>query len=160
MVGLFIANMTTAAAVDILLAVGLCAVLWRTYLEIVSGVAGFKSGVTMIQRIVLLTLNTGIWTALFTILTLAMSIRYPRYLIHVVFCFTSSPVYVNMLLANLNARSAISESNHDSKVKFDHSAALSSRLSSIRIRPVSRDHDSNLGVYMLKHLGKGRNCSS
>jgi hypothetical protein len=31
----------------------------------------------MIQRIVLLTLNTGIWTALFTILTLAM-VRAPR----------------------------------------------------------------------------------
>jgi hypothetical protein len=41
--GLFTANMTVAAAVDILLAVGLCAVLWRTYREVVSGVAGLKS---------------------------------------------------------------------------------------------------------------------
>ncbi|KAJ2927010.1 hypothetical protein H1R20_g10092, partial [Candolleomyces eurysporus] len=87
----------------------------------------------MIQRIVLLTINTGIWTALFTILTVATAIKYPRYLIHAAFCFIISPVYVNMLLANLNARSSIHK-GADDVIEFNKSEASSGALSSIRIR--------------------------
>ncbi|RXW12835.1 hypothetical protein EST38_g13018 [Candolleomyces aberdarensis] len=130
---LVVSDMTVAAAVDVLLAIGLCTVLWRTYLEVVSGVAGLKSGLAMIQRIVLLTINTGIWTALFTILTVATAIKYPRYLIHTAFCFIISPVYVNMLLANLNARSSIHK-GADDVIEFNKSEALSGTLSSIRFR--------------------------
>jgi hypothetical protein len=96
--------MTVAATVDVLLAVGLCVVLWRTYLEVVSGIAGtnsyvhafflflhllirplfkirlFRSGIIeLVQRVVLLTINTGIWTALFAVLTMA-TVRAPSHI--------------------------------------------------------------------------------
>ncbi|RXW12836.1 hypothetical protein EST38_g13019 [Candolleomyces aberdarensis] len=133
MVALATADMTVGATVDILLAIGLCTVLWRTYLDVVSGVAGLKSGLAMIQRIVVLTINTGIWTALFTTLAIAASIKYPRTMIHIAFCFITSPVYVNMLLANLNTRSFIRK-GADKVIEFDKSEALSGTPSGIRIR--------------------------
>ncbi|RXW13152.1 hypothetical protein EST38_g12705 [Candolleomyces aberdarensis] len=143
MLALIVADMTVTAAVDVLLAVGLCAVLWRTYLEVVSGIAGVKSGIAIVQRIVLLTINTGIWTALFAILTMATSIRYPDNLIHVAICLIISPVYVNMLLANLNARTPICEGTNEA-LEFDKSEVSSGRISSIRIRSVGFDCRSDL----------------
>ncbi|RXW12833.1 hypothetical protein EST38_g13021 [Candolleomyces aberdarensis] len=131
-VALIVVDMTAGVTIDVLLAIGLCAVLCRTYLEVVSGVAGLKSGFTMIQRLVVLTINTGIWTALFTILAMTTSIRYPLKQIHLVFCFMISPVYVNMLLANLNARSFIRK-GADEVIDFNKSEALSGSLSSIRV---------------------------
>jgi hypothetical protein len=40
---LVIANMVVVAAADVLLTIGLCVLLWSTYLEVVSGTAGAKS---------------------------------------------------------------------------------------------------------------------
>ncbi|KAJ2924157.1 hypothetical protein H1R20_g12936, partial [Candolleomyces eurysporus] len=120
------ADMAVGATVDVLLAIGLCTVLWRTYLEVASGVAGLKSGLAMIQRIVVLTINTGIWTALFTTLAIAATIEYPRTMIHIAFCLITSPVYVNMLLANLNARSFIRK-GADKVIEFNKSEVSSGR---------------------------------
>ena len=90
-----IANMVVVAAADVLLAIGLCILLWSTYREVVSGTAGAKScvcsfrawafadmcgfalsGASMVQRLLLLTINTGIWTALFGLITMA-TVRTP-----------------------------------------------------------------------------------
>ncbi|KAJ2925783.1 hypothetical protein H1R20_g11312, partial [Candolleomyces eurysporus] len=97
MLALVVANMVVVAAADVLLAVGLCILLWRTYLEV--------------------------------------SIRYPQNLIHIAFCFIISPVYVIMLLANLNARSSI-RSEGDRVIEFNKSGASSTRLTSFRNRSI------------------------
>ncbi|KAJ2915064.1 hypothetical protein MD484_g5346, partial [Candolleomyces efflorescens] len=138
MLNLVIANMVVVAAADVLLAIGLCILLWSTYREVVSGTAGAKSGASMVQRLLLLTINTGIWTALFGLITMATSIRYPQNLIHIAFCFIISPVYLNMLLANLNARSFI-RSETDKVIEFNKSRGSSKYTSfkNISIRPPS-----------------------
>ncbi|KAJ2927007.1 hypothetical protein H1R20_g10091, partial [Candolleomyces eurysporus] len=133
MVALIVADMSVGAAVDVLLAIGLCMILCRTYLEVVSGAPGPTSGLAMIQRLLVLTINTGIWTALFTVLTMTTSIKYPQTRIHIAFCYMISPVYVNMLLANLNARPFIRK-GADKVIDFNKSEALSGRLSSFRVR--------------------------
>ncbi|KAF6751925.1 hypothetical protein DFP72DRAFT_906524 [Ephemerocybe angulata] len=101
---LIIANLTVGAAVDIVIAAGLCTLLWRTYL--LNGVT-IKATSSMIHRLILFSVNTGLWTASFAIVTMAMAAKYPSNYMYIGFYFILSPLYCNMFLANLNARAYI-----------------------------------------------------
>ncbi|KAJ2924550.1 hypothetical protein H1R20_g12539, partial [Candolleomyces eurysporus] len=59
-----------------------------------------------------------------------MAIKYPGRLTHIAFCFIIAPIYDNMFLANLNARSYIRE-GVDRVIEFEKSGATSG-LSSVR----------------------------
>ncbi|KAJ2926184.1 hypothetical protein H1R20_g10913, partial [Candolleomyces eurysporus] len=120
-------NLEVEAATDVILAIGLCILLWQTYLEVLSGES-------IVQRLVLLTITTGVWTAMFGVLTMAMAIKYPGHLTHIAFCFIIAPIYDNMFLANLNARSYIRE-GVDRVIEFEKSGATSG-LSSVRDRSI------------------------
>ncbi|KAF8890480.1 hypothetical protein BD779DRAFT_1671412 [Infundibulicybe gibba] len=98
---ILVSNFAVGAAVDILLSAGLCFLLWKSYMEEGSSITQTNS---MIHRLILFSINTGIWTALVGIATITMVIVYPNNFIYVGFYFILSPMYCNSLLANLNAR--------------------------------------------------------
>lgn len=54
--------------------------------------------------IIMLTISTGLWTALFGIVDMALVIRYATGLQYTVLEWPFSGLYCNALLANLNAR--------------------------------------------------------
>ncbi|KAF8882543.1 hypothetical protein BD779DRAFT_1802265 [Infundibulicybe gibba] len=97
-----ISNFAVGAAVDILLSAGLCFLLWKSYMEANSSITETNS---MVHRLILFSINTGIWTALVAIATITTVVVYPNNFIYVGFYFLLSPIYCNSLLANLNARS-------------------------------------------------------
>ncbi|KAH7921854.1 hypothetical protein BV22DRAFT_1131940 [Leucogyrophana mollusca] len=98
----FTAVQGTAAAVDIANAAGLVYLLSQNW-----GGALPKSR-NILQSLVILTINTGIWTALFAIFTLITIVVYKGDLIYAALYFPLCPLYCNTVLANLNARTFIS----------------------------------------------------
>ncbi|KAF8890487.1 hypothetical protein BD779DRAFT_1518109 [Infundibulicybe gibba] len=100
-----VSNFAVGAAVDILLSAGLCFLLWKSYMKENSSISviQFKTNSTM-HRLILFSINTGIWTALVTIVDITTAVVYPSKFIYVGFYFVRAPIYCNNLLANLNAR--------------------------------------------------------
>ncbi|KAF6754687.1 hypothetical protein DFP72DRAFT_898546 [Ephemerocybe angulata] len=101
---LIVAHLSVGAAVDIMVAALLCTLLWRTYL--VNGIT-VKATTMMIHRLILFSINSGLWTAIFALLAMITAVRYPKNYIYIGIYFTLSPLYCNMLLANLNSRTYI-----------------------------------------------------
>ncbi|KAI1787187.1 hypothetical protein LXA43DRAFT_720638 [Ganoderma leucocontextum] len=77
------------------------------------GVPQFKSSRKMIFRLVILTINTGLWTAVFAILVLIMIIPYQNELYYTAVDFPLTSLYLNSLLANLNAREYVRSAKGD-----------------------------------------------
>ncbi|KAF9457628.1 hypothetical protein BDZ94DRAFT_1272723 [Collybia nuda] len=115
---LFIANFVTSAVVDIMISAGLCLLLWQ---QMYRGESHrFDATTTMVQRLILFSILTGTWTALFAIAAMAMLLIFPKNFIYVGFYFMLCPVYCNTLLANLNARCYLRENHtHDQKMNLD-----------------------------------------
>ncbi|KAF8841082.1 hypothetical protein BDN67DRAFT_1047481 [Paxillus ammoniavirescens] len=94
----FTAVQAVAAAVDITIASGLVYLLYRSREQALRGSR------TVIQKLVILTINTGVWTALFAIFTFVTIIAFKDTLIYAALYFPLCPLYCNTVLANLNAR--------------------------------------------------------
>jgi len=94
----FTAVQAVAAAVDITIASGLVYLLYRSREQALRGSR------TVIQKLVILTINTGVWTALFAIFTFVTILAYKNTLIYAALYFPLCPIYCNTVLANLNAR--------------------------------------------------------
>jgi len=101
--GLVISSLALAAAVDVLIAIGLTYLLVRTR----TAVSGFASTAHILQRLTIFAVNTGIWTAMFAVLAVILLHVFPSNLLYVVFGIPLSSLYCNTLLANLNARAYI-----------------------------------------------------
>ncbi|KIJ15402.1 hypothetical protein PAXINDRAFT_99591 [Paxillus involutus ATCC 200175] len=86
-----------AAAVDITIASGLVYLLHRSHERVLKGQSR-----TVIQKLVILTINTGVWTALFAIFTFIIAFK--NTLIYAALYFPLCLIYCNTVLANLNAR--------------------------------------------------------
>ncbi|KAI0704558.1 hypothetical protein C8Q76DRAFT_177027 [Earliella scabrosa] len=67
----------------------------------------FRKTRKMLDRLVIMTVNTGLWTALLALLDLILVIVYPNGIQYCVIEFPLGALYVNAFLANLNARSYI-----------------------------------------------------
>lgn len=95
----------TAAAVDITIAIMLCVLL-------AMGRTGF-SGRTdrMLLRLIIVSVNTGIWTALFGLLAVILLVTLPQDLVFSGFYFPLCTLYCNMLLASLNVRRFVSSTD-------------------------------------------------
>ncbi|EKM50944.1 uncharacterized protein PHACADRAFT_187582 [Phanerochaete carnosa HHB-10118-sp] len=88
------------AFVDIFIALWMTILLWRSK----ERARVFRRSNRLILRLILLTINAGIWTALFSIIDLGLIAWNPSKLMMDAFDFPLSPLYFNMLLASLNAR--------------------------------------------------------
>ncbi|KAF8649618.1 hypothetical protein AX16_005707 [Volvariella volvacea WC 439] len=87
-----------SCAVDVIIAIAM------SYLLAKNGRSTFRNSKKLVFRLIILTINTGIWTAVDALLVLVMLLVYSNNLIFCVFEFPLSGLYVNTLMANLNAR--------------------------------------------------------
>jgi hypothetical protein len=88
----------TAAAVDIVIATAMSILL-------AMGRSRFsKDSDRLFVRLVTVCANTGLWTALFGLLTITLIVTVPVGMIYCSVFFPLSPLYCNTLLANLNVR--------------------------------------------------------
>jgi len=131
--------------------------------------AHFKRTQAMINRLVVLTINTGLAPALCTFLLLVLLAAEPNYFSSVFFVFLVSPLYCNSALANLNSRSYVRGGHAgihmDSSMGFSgNQAELSSlRVAPNRSGPASTDRRSfettnheSTGISNRKDTGKPR----
>ncbi|KAF9050854.1 hypothetical protein BDZ89DRAFT_593971 [Hymenopellis radicata] len=89
-----------SAATDILIAISLCLMLHKSR-------TGFKSSDTMITRLTLFFMNTGLLTSLCAVGALISLAVSPDSLIYALWYFCIGRLYANSLLAALNARNII-----------------------------------------------------
>ncbi|TFK43284.1 hypothetical protein BDQ12DRAFT_171820 [Crucibulum laeve] len=75
---------------------------------------GFKKSDTMISRLILFTVSTGLLTTICAIASLVSILIWGKTLIYVAFYFSLGRLYSNSLLATLNARRAIRGLGEDS----------------------------------------------
>ncbi|KAF8956699.1 hypothetical protein BDZ97DRAFT_1925236 [Flammula alnicola] len=113
---LLIANIAVGAGTDVIICVSLFALLWKRYSTLEN--SHFKATGSMLQRLILLSINTGSWTASIAIVTIAMVLAFPSNYIYVAFSFAMSPIYCNTLLANLNARDYVRNVEPDETVNL------------------------------------------
>ncbi|KAH7915084.1 hypothetical protein BJ138DRAFT_226298 [Hygrophoropsis aurantiaca] len=97
-----ISYFATASTVDVLISGSLAYLLSR---ERSTGKA--RSYDRIMQRLVIFTINSGVWTAIFSLLAIIMFVRLSRNEVYVVFDFPLCPLYCNALLANLNVRAYV-----------------------------------------------------
>ncbi|KAN0088218.1 hypothetical protein V8E55_005275 [Tylopilus felleus] len=128
-------SFSVAAAVDILIAIFMTFLLLRQ-----RTVIGFANTVQLLQRLTVLAVNTGIWTATFALLSIILLHLFPSNMIYAVFSFPICSVYCNTLLANLNGRAYL---RGEETVQMDMF-----KTSSLRV-PNSTSNDQQHGQVML-----------
>ncbi|KIK76822.1 hypothetical protein PAXRUDRAFT_835218 [Paxillus rubicundulus Ve08.2h10] len=87
-----------ATAVDVTITVALCTLLTM-------GRTGFDDTDRMILRLIFISVNTGLSSAVFAFLSVILLVIYPNDLIFTALYYPLGTVYCNTLLASLNARS-------------------------------------------------------
>ncbi|KAM5537178.1 hypothetical protein V8D89_009111 [Ganoderma adspersum] len=108
------------------------------------GAPQFKSSRKMIFKLIVLTINTGLWTAVFAIIVLALLIRYPNDLFYTAIDFPLTSLYLNSLLANLNARESIRGTMTDTG--FNTFESSNSRPGPITFRTTDTDGAGTLNT--------------
>ncbi|KIJ64709.1 hypothetical protein HYDPIDRAFT_28075 [Hydnomerulius pinastri MD-312] len=89
----------TAAAVDITITIAMCTLL-------AMGRTRFNANTDrMLLRLIVISINTGLWTALFALFAVILHVAYPGDLIYTGVYFPLCTLYCNTLVANFNVRS-------------------------------------------------------
>ncbi|KAG9311547.1 hypothetical protein JVU11DRAFT_7752 [Chiua virens] len=96
--GLFTAVRAVAAVADLSIAAGLTVLLMR------SRERALKRSRSILHKLLVLTINNGIWTALFAVFAFVAILAFKNTLIYAALYFPLCPLYCNTVLANLNAR--------------------------------------------------------
>ncbi|TBU28080.1 hypothetical protein BD309DRAFT_872291 [Dichomitus squalens] len=104
--GRFLTNLGTSGR-SIIAFVDIAIVAMMIYSLLREGYPRFQSSRRMIFRLIVLTINTGLWTAVFAIIDLGLIVPYPNQLYYCAVDFPLTSLYLNSLLANLNARDYI-----------------------------------------------------
>ncbi|KAF5387242.1 hypothetical protein D9757_006879 [Collybiopsis confluens] len=102
---LLIAIWSLSAGADVLIAG--CLLYYVHSLKTKGVLVGFASADHILDRIIVLTVNTGVWTAIVSVLTIALLTGLPSNPSYTAVTFLICPLYGNTLLANLNSRSYI-----------------------------------------------------
>ncbi|KAF9224895.1 hypothetical protein BS17DRAFT_55854 [Gyrodon lividus] len=98
-------SLAIAAAVDVIIATVMCTLLAK-------GRTRFnKQTDRILFRWTIISINTGIWTAFFAVLTLVLHALHPSDLLLTAAYFPLCTVYCNTLLANFNVRSYVASSH-------------------------------------------------
>jgi hypothetical protein len=95
---LYLAIQVVAAGADLTIAGGLVVLL------IQNRERALKSSRSVLQKLLVITINTGIWTALFAVFNFVFYLSFKGTLICASLYFPLCPLYCNTVLANLNAR--------------------------------------------------------
>lgn len=120
-------NATTAAS-DVLIAGCLCFLLQRSR-------TGFRRSDTMINKLMLFSLNTGLLTGIFAVASLISISVWPNAFIYIAFYFCVGRLYCNSLLATLNARRIIRAASTDDDMSLSLQGARKTNLATSQ-RPV------------------------
>ncbi|KAF8130254.1 hypothetical protein EV363DRAFT_1584269 [Boletus edulis] len=118
-------GLSVAAGIDVLIAV------FMTFLFVRQRIAtNFANTAHLLQRLIMFAVNTGTWTALFSLLTIILLHLSPSNLIYTAFVIPQYPVYCNTHLANLNARAYVGRggTTHD-----DDSGLFTTPLASLQM---------------------------
>ncbi|EDQ99405.1 uncharacterized protein LACBIDRAFT_335046 [Laccaria bicolor S238N-H82] len=100
--GLSLATNALAAAGDVVIAASLCTILHRSR-------TGFHRSDTIITKLIVFSVNTGLLTSLCALASLVSILAWPTTYIYIAFFFCIGRLYTNSLLATLNARKKIRE---------------------------------------------------
>ncbi|KAH0826781.1 hypothetical protein J3R83DRAFT_5196 [Lanmaoa asiatica] len=98
--GLSMAVNGVSAAGDLLIAVLLCYMLQTSR-------TGFRKSHTLINKLMVFSINTGLLTSLFALASLVSIAVWPQSFIYITFYFCIGRLYCNSLLATLNARKGL-----------------------------------------------------
>ncbi|KAF7979920.1 hypothetical protein HWV62_40328 [Athelia sp. TMB] len=126
------------AAGDVLIALVLCTMLQKSR-------TGFKRSDTMITKLILFSVNTGLLTSICAVASLVSILAAPTTFIYIAFFFNM--VYSNTLMATLNARRAIRTGGTSDEVM---SISLNGARSAIAMTP-SATASRNLAVRVDTH---------
>ncbi|PPQ93411.1 hypothetical protein CVT25_004728 [Psilocybe cyanescens] len=107
----------TAAAADVIIAATM------TYL-LYSQRTGWASTDGMVNRLVIFTVNTGILTSMVALITLVIAVSLPNSPMYAAFYFITSKLYLNTMLASLNARNSISTPKSTSAFQLESGTRL------------------------------------
>ncbi|KAI6105454.1 hypothetical protein F5141DRAFT_1216238 [Pisolithus sp. B1] len=119
-------NATTAVS-DVLIAGCLCFLLQKSR-------TGFRRSDTMINKLMLFSLNTGLLTGIFAVASLISISLWPNAFIYIAFYFCVG-LYCNSLLATLNARRIIRAASTDDDMSLSLQGARKTNLATSQ-RPV------------------------
>ncbi|KAI0786928.1 hypothetical protein C8Q75DRAFT_253751 [Abortiporus biennis] len=97
---LFILGLSLSAAVDTMIAIGLCWYLHQSR-------TGFSSMDNIIDSITVYTVENGLITCIVTLVSLISWVTMPHNLVFLALYFTISKLYANAFLATLNARKVL-----------------------------------------------------
>ncbi|KAF7360799.1 hypothetical protein MVEN_00811900 [Mycena venus] len=104
-------SLTSSAVTDVLIAISLCYYLNHRR-------SGVKSTDTLVQKLIIYSINCGILCSLVAVLGLITFLTMPNNLINFAFNFVLGKVYSNSLLSTLNARSHLREA-HKGAIALD-----------------------------------------
>ncbi|EIW61832.1 uncharacterized protein TRAVEDRAFT_35274 [Trametes versicolor FP-101664 SS1] len=124
--GLSISINAFAAAGDVTIAAILCTILHYSR-------TGFSKSNTLINRLMVFAVNTGLLTSVCACLSLITIVALPNTFVYITFFFLVGRMYSNSLMATLNARKSLRDaSTHDVSVSLrDMQPAASANLSNI-----------------------------
>ncbi|THU91396.1 hypothetical protein K435DRAFT_968222 [Dendrothele bispora CBS 962.96] len=115
-----VAAWSIAAGCDILITFSLLGYLWKSRNQPLT-LSGFHSSKKTLDRMTVLTINTGVWTAIVSLLTMILLVALPEDPAFTAVSFLMGPLYCNTLLANLNSRGYLRSADGDSSdVVFNH----------------------------------------
>ncbi|KAH7916690.1 hypothetical protein BJ138DRAFT_3602 [Hygrophoropsis aurantiaca] len=100
-----------AAAGDVLIAIFLCWLLQNSR-------TGFRRSDTMINKLILFTINTGLLTSICAVASLISITAAPNTFIYIAFYFCLGRLYCNSLLATLNARKGLRGESRDENMSL------------------------------------------
>ncbi|TFY76164.1 hypothetical protein EWM64_g7848 [Hericium alpestre] len=104
-------NAMTAAS-DVAIALALCSMLHKSR-------TGFRSSDSMINKLIMFTVNTGLLTSIDAVCSLASIAGSPNTFIYICFFFTLGRLYSNSLLATLNARRSLRQSSSGNAINSE-----------------------------------------
>ncbi|KIK63370.1 hypothetical protein GYMLUDRAFT_466148 [Collybiopsis luxurians FD-317 M1] len=100
-----ITYLVAASAVDLTLSLVITLILHRR-----SSGTQFSSTSSMLKKLIIISINNGLWTAVFALLDLILYVVYPTTALYLIFDYMMCSLYTNTLLANLNARDYMASS--------------------------------------------------
>ncbi|KAI0804632.1 hypothetical protein BC629DRAFT_1195259 [Irpex lacteus] len=126
------------AILDLALALCLCYFLWR---KSFSHVPRLKSTTMMLRSLTLITVNTGLWTAIISVITGVLAYVYSNNYLYISFYLLHSPLYCNSLLCSLNTRTYVRSEGekHRRRVNVVQLSALETSQSTegpVQFRPI------------------------
>ncbi|KAN0073659.1 hypothetical protein V8E55_012136 [Tylopilus felleus] len=99
---LTLSNLAVGGTVDALIAIFMTILLLRQRTA-----TGFVGTLHILQWLTIFAVNTGLWTAMFTVLSAVLMHVFSTSALYMVFSIPLSSLYCNALLANLNVRSYV-----------------------------------------------------